>query len=293
MTFTDLIQLSIAGVTIGCIYGLVALGYHLIYVSTGVINFATGEQVVIGGLLAVLFATVLKLNLFYTFILVAISAGFIGLVFERLVIRPAMKTSDISVIIATIAVSIIVLNGNVLIWGKEHIPFPAFSGGGPIIAGGVVVDLHSFWILGLTCIFVAALKVFLDHTLSGKIIKACANNMTGAKIVGINTTRAVAGTFVLSAVVTAFAGVIVAPITYAGGTIGTMLGIKGFVAAILGGVSRTVAVVLGGVLLGVLEMFIAGFVSSGYRDAIAILIFMVILVIRPQGIFTLEGTKKD
>jgi len=286
MPFSDLFQLFVGGVTIGCIYGLVAVGFHIVFISTGVINFATGEQVVLGGLLAVLFTTVIKINLFISFFLVAATAAVLGLIIERLVIRPSIKTSEISVIIATIALSIIVQNIDVLIWGKEHIFFPPFTKGEPIFIKGTVISLQSFWVLGLTFLIVLSLRLFFNHTFWGKVIKGSANNMIAARIVGINTKRVIAGTFALSATITALAGIIVAPITYAGGTIGTLLALKGFIAAILGGITSTLAVLFGGILLGILEMLIAGFISSGYRDAIAIFIFMIILIIRPKGLFT-------
>jgi branched-chain amino acid transport system permease protein len=286
MPFSDLLQLLIGGLTIGSIYGLVAMGFHIVFIATGAINFATGEQVVLGGLLAVLFTTVLKVDLVMCFVLVAVSAAFLGLIIERLVVRPTIKISEMSVIIATIALSIIIQNVDVLIWGKEHISFPPFSKGAPVFFGGAVISLHNFWVIGLTALIVIVLKLFFDYTFWGKVIKGTANNMTAARIVGVNTKWVIAGTFALSSMITAFAGIIVAPITYAGGTIGTMLALKGFIAAILGGITSTNAVVLGGVLLGILEMLIAGFISSGYRDAIAIFILMVVLIIRPKGLFT-------
>jgi len=286
MPFSDLLQLLIGGLTIGSIYGLVAVGFHIVFIATGVINFATGEQVVLGGLLAVLFTTVLKADLVTSFVLVALSAAFLGLIIERLVVRPTIKISEISVIIATIALSIIIQNVDVLIWGKEHISFPPFSKGDPVVFGGAVISLHNFWVIGLTALIVIVLKLFFDYTFWGKVIKGSANNMTAARIVGVNTKWVIAGTFALSSMITAFAGIIVAPITYAGGTLGTMLALKGFIAAILGGITSTNAVVFGGVLLGILEMLIAGFISSGYRDAIAIFILMVVLIIRPKGLFT-------
>ena len=263
-----------------------AVGFHIVFIATGVINFATGEQVVLGGLLAVLFTTVVQVDLFTSFFLVAIAAAVLGVLIERLVVRPTIKTSEISVIIATIALSIIIQNIDVLIWGKEHISFPPFTKGEPFILGGAVISLQNIWIIGLTALMVVVLKLFFDYTFWGKVIKGSANNMTAARIVGINTRWVIAGAFALSSVITAFAGIIVAPITYAGGTIGTMLALKGFIAAILGGITSTNAVVFGGVLLGVLEMLIAGFISSGYRDAIAIFILMVVLIIRPKGLFT-------
>lgn len=286
MSFADVVQLLIGGVTVGSVYSLVALGFHIIYRSTGAINFATGEQVVLGGLLAVTFTTVLKLPLVAAFFGTILIAGLIGLIYERLVIRPVLKFSDLAIVISSIAVSIIMQNSMAVIWGKEHIVFPPFTTGNPVTIAGAVVERQSFWIIGLAFAAVVVLRLFFDFSLMGKYIKATLNNRTAAKLVGINTTRMVALTFGLAGAICAMAGVVVAPITYAGGALGTMIALKGFVAAVVGGLSSSTGVVLGGIVFGILEFLAAGFISSGYRDAIALLVLLIFLIIKPSGLFS-------
>jgi branched-chain amino acid transport system permease protein len=282
----DILQLIFGGITIGSVYSLVALGFHIIYRSTGAINLATGEQVVLGGVMAITCMTVLKLPLFFAFLLTIFFAGIIGLIYERFFIRPVLNISDLSIIIISIAVSIILQNSMGVIWGKEHLVFPPFTKGGPINVLGALIDVQSFWILGIVLATVGFLRVFFDFTLMGKFIKATLNNRTGAKIVGINTTWVVSFTFALSGAICAMAGMVVAPITYAGGAIGTMIAVKGFVAAVIGGLSSSTGAVLGGLFFGILEFFIAGFISSGYRDAIALSVLLIILIIKPSGLFS-------
>jgi branched-chain amino acid transport system permease protein len=289
MSLTDVIQLLVGGVTIGSVYSLVALGFHIIFRSTGAINFATGEQVVLGGLLAVTLTTVFKLPLVAAFFGTVIIAGLIGLIYERLVIRPVLKFSELSIVISSIAVSIIMQNSMAVIWGKEHIVFPPFTSGNTVTLAGAVVERQSFWIIGLAFATVIVLRLFFDFSLIGKYVKATLNNRVAAKLVGIDTARMVALTFALAGGICAMAGVVVAPITYAGGAIGTMMALKGFVAAVVGGLSSSTGVVLGGIVFGVLEFLIAGFISSGYRDAIALFVLLIFLIVKPTGLFS-SGT---
>jgi branched-chain amino acid transport system permease protein len=289
MSFSDLIQLIVSGITIGSVYSLVALGFHIIYRSTGAINFATGEQVVLGGLIGVTCASVFKFPLFITFIATILFSGIIGVVYERLVIRQVLRFSEFAIVISSLAVSIIMANSMAVIWGKEHIVFPPFTAGEPIRLLGAMIERQSFWVVGLAFSTVLLLKIFFDYSLLGKFVKATLNNRTAAKLVGINTVRIVALTFGLAGGICAMAGVAVAPITYAGGSIGTMMSLKGFVAAVVGGLSSSSAVVLGGIFFGILEFLIAGFISSGYRDAIALFLLLVVLVVKPTGLFVLQN----
>lgn len=289
MSLTDVIQLLVGGVTIGSVYSLVALGFHIIFRSTGAINFATGEQVVLGGLLAVTLTTVFKLPLVAAFFGTVIIAGLIGLVYERLVIRPVLKFSELSIVISSVAVSIIMQNSMAVVWGKEHIVFPPFTSGNTVTLAGAVIERQSFWIIGLAFATVIVLRLFFDFSLIGKYVKATLNNRVAAKLVGIDTARIVALTFALAGGICAMAGVVVAPITYAGGAIGTMMALKGFVAAVVGGLSSSTGVVLGGIIFGVLEFLIAGFISSGYRDAIALFVLLIFLILKPTGLFS-SGT---
>jgi len=282
---SDIVQLLVGGITMGCIYALVALGFHIIYNATGAINFAQGEQVMLGGVIAVTLSLTFKLPLPVTFVLTMVIAGILGMIYERLAIHPVLGVSEIAVIMGSIAVSIILKHGIFILWGEEEILFPPFSAGPPINFIGARILRQSFWIVGLTIASVLFLGLFFKYTIMGKAIQACSNNQTGARLVGISPTKVVAYTFGLSGGLGALAGFIMAPIMFAGGPIGTVMAVKGFAASILGGLSNSTATVMGGILLGLLEFFVARFVSSGYRDVIVLSVLLVVLVIRPEGLF--------
>jgi len=285
MMAVDILQLLNNGVTMGCIYALIALGFHLIYNATGAINFAQGEQVMLGGVLAVTSLVTFKIPLPFVFLLTILFAGLVGFVYERIAIHPVLKISELMIIMASIAVSIILRNGIFIVWGDEEIHFPHFSRQPPLEILGVSLFPQSLWIISVTIITVVCLGAFFRFTLTGKAIQACANNHTGARLVGISPAKVVAYVFAFGGVLAAIAGVIMSPITFAGGPLGTVFAVKGFTATIMGGISSSIAVVLGGILLGILEFFIASYISSGYRDVIALTILIIILTIKPEGLF--------
>jgi branched-chain amino acid transport system permease protein len=284
----DIVQLIFNGITMGCIYALVALGFHLIYNATGAINFAQGEQVMLGGVLAVTLMVTLKIPLPFVFLLTIIFAGLVGIIYGRIAIHPVLHISELMIIMGSIAASIILRNGIFIIWGDEEFPFPPFSQRPPLEILGISIFPQSLWIIGVTLLTVFLLWVFFRFTLMGKAIQACANNHTGARLVGISPSRVVAYIFAFGGILGAIAGVIMSPITFAGGPLGTVFAVKGFTATILGGISSSMAVVFGGILLGLLEFFIASYISSGYRDVIALTILIIILTLKPEGLFILK-----
>ncbi len=272
----------------GSVYALVALGFHIIYNGTRAINFAQGEQVVLGGVIALSCMSTLKLPLPLAFFLTLIIGGVIGYFYERLAIRPNLETSELSIIISSIAVAIILQNSIAVIWEKDPMYFPPFTKGGSLEFMGAYMLRQSLWIMGITAASVVALDRFFHQTLLGKAILASANNSEAARLVGISPFRMVSCSFILSGCLGAIAGSIVAPLTFAGGPLGTMIAIKGFAGGILGGLSSSRGVVLGALLLGILEFFIATFISEGYRDAIAIFILLIALMLKPEGLFAQE-----
>ena len=268
----------------GAIYALVALGFHIIYNATGAINVAQGEQVILGGVIALTLLTLFGLPLPLVFIPTFLAGAAIGLAYERLAIRPLLSAGELSIIIASFGVAIIMRNGIALFWGKEPLPFPPFTGETPIDILGVKIVPQAFWVLGITFAAVILLNAFFNLTITGKAIQAAANNPTSARLMGISPVKVVSYSFGLSSLLGAVAGLIISPITFAGGTLGMMIAIKGYAAAVLGGMTSSAGAVLGGLTLGVLEFMVAGFISSGYRDAIALGVLLFMLVVRPEGL---------
>ena len=172
-----------------------------------------------------------------------------------------------------------------LIWGKDTFILPAFSGETPINIGGAVIIPQSLWVLGITLLVVLCLAFFFEKTLMGKGMKACAINRRAASLMGINVKQMVMFSFALSAALGAIGGIIITPISLMDYQRGTMLAIKGFAAAILGGLGSQMGAVAAGFIIGVLESLGAGFISSGYKDAIALIILLFVLFFKPTGLF--------
>ena len=285
MQFDQLLQYTLSGLSTGAIYALIGIGFSIIYNSTGIINFAQGEFVMLGGMLTLLFLETLQLPL-WAAIPCAIAASTVGgVLFERLAIRPLRKPTPINLVIITIGGSILIRGLAMLAWGKDTHALPPFSGDEPIAIGGATILPQHLWILAITLIIVSVNRFYFYHTISGKAMRACSYNRRAAGLVGIDVRRMVLFSFIISSAMGAVAGIIVAPLTMTAYDVGVMLGLKGFCAAIIGGMSSGLATVIGGLILGVLESLGAGLISSGYKDAIAFIILLLLLFVRPQGLF--------
>lgn len=288
----QLAQYVVSGVTTGAIYALIGIGFAIIYNSTEIINFAQGEFVMLGGMFTLFFLNAVKLPLPFAIVLAVVSSTIIGITFERLAIRPLKNPSPLELVIITIGGSILIRGIAMLVWDKDTHSLPAFTGNEPIeIAGATILPQH-LWILCLTVLAIILNKLFFQYSITGKAMRACAANRRAAGLVGIDVKRMVLFSFVISSALGSLAGIIVAPLTMTSYDVGVMLGLKGFCAAIIGGMSGGLATVLGGILLGTLESLGAGLISSGYKDAIAFIILLLILFVRPQGLFKKADTER-
>ncbi|ACM21149.1 branched-chain amino acid ABC transporter, membrane protein [Geotalea daltonii FRC-32] len=288
----QILQYSLSGLATGAIYALIGIGFSIIYNATGIINFAQGEFVMLGGILTFFFLDILQFPLWGAVPMAVAGATLCGLLFERLAIRPLAKASPINLVIITIGGSILIRGLAMLVWGKDTHSVPSFSGDDPISIGSATLLPQHLWIIGITLVVICLNKYFFYHTISGKAMRACAYNPRAAGLVGIDVKRMVLLSFVISSAMGSMAGIIIAPLTMTAYDVGVMLGLKGFCAAIIGGMSTGMSVVVGGLLLGVLESLGAGMISSGYKDAIAFIILLLILFIRPQGLFGKAETER-
>ncbi|MGC9975869.1 MAG: branched-chain amino acid ABC transporter permease [Syntrophales bacterium] len=283
--FEQLLQYTLSGLSTGAIYSLIGLGFAIIYNSTSIINFAQGEFVMLGGMLTLFFHVSLGLALPFSIVLAIVAATAVGALFERLAINPLKDAEPIVLVIITIGGSILIRGVAMLLWGKDTHTLPMFSGNEPIIFMGAAMMPQNLWIFGITLIIITANRVFFHHSISGKAMRACSFNRIASRLVGINVNRMVLFSFGISSAMGAAAGIIIAPLTMTSYDVGIMLGLKGFCAAIIGGMSVGMGTVAGGLIVGILESLGAGLISSGYKDAIAFIILLVILFIRPQGLF--------
>jgi branched-chain amino acid transport system permease protein len=292
---SQLIQYLFTGLTLGSIYALVALGFTMIYNATSIINLAQGEFVMLGGLIMVFFTMVLKIPLALGFLLTILGVTLIGALFERLCIHPLKNASLITLIIITLAGSILFRGAAMFLWGKDPYAFPAFSQSPPLQFLGAVLQPQILWILGITVLVVTGIHFFFNRTLTGKAMTACAFNALAARLVGINVRKMVLFSFGLSAALGAIAGAIITPITLMEYDRGPLLTLKGFAAAVLGGLGSATGSIIAGFIIGILESFGAGLISSGYKDAIALLVLLIILWVKPSGLMGSEeesGLKK-
>jgi branched-chain amino acid transport system permease protein len=279
----DFVQLIVSGTATGAIYALAALGFTLLWQAAGVINFAQGEFVMLGGMAAASM-TAAGAPLALALPAAIVLAAAVGLLLEKLAIERAARADVTTLIIITIGASIFLRGVAQLVWGKGIRALPPLSGEQPIALGGATVLPQSLWVLGATLAIVAALSWFFGRTRLGRAMLATAHNRLAAQLVGIDVRLVLFASFGLAAALGAVAGVLIAPITFTSYDAGTMLGLKGFAAAILGGLGSFHGAIAGGLVLGLLESLDAGFVSSAYKDAISFVVILAVLFVRPDGL---------
>ncbi len=285
----QLLQLLFSGLTIGSIYSLMGLSIVSLFSITGILNLAQGEFVVIGALIAVSLCSI-GLPMIVVFPLSILLVAILGGILERLTIYRARGSGNLNMLIITIGISISLRGLALLIWGTDTYSLPAFTKSGPLFLGGAALNPQSIWIFALSIVIFAGMYLFFEHTYWGKAVKASVNNRTGARLQGINPHTISLLAFVTAGGLGAAAGVSIGPITMVTYDMGFMLGVKGFVAAAIGGLSNVSGAVIGGLLLGILEAFSSGLISSSLKDAISILILILVLLFRPEGII---GAKKE
>ncbi len=278
-------QYLMAGLTYGMIYAVVGMGFNIIYNATGIINFAQGEFVMLGGMIAVSLAAVVPLPVAVVGAVLATMA--IGALIEIAFIRWLTAPSVLRMIIITIGVSILIREGALLVWGQRVRALPYFTGNevSSLSIGGARMSPQVLWTLGACAAMVALITAFFRWTMTGKQMRACSSDRVAASLCGLPTRNLVTLSFVLSAGMGALAGCVVSPITYTQYSVGTPLAIKGFTVAILGGLGSSFAAVIAGLVLGVLEAFSVSLLPTAYKDAVAITLLLAILFVRPTGLF--------
>ena len=280
----EFLQFAFSGLTVGAVYALVALGFTIIYNASDVVNFAQGEFVMIGGM-ATVFISAAGVPLPIAVLLAIVAAVCVGLILHRLAIEPARGASAVTLIIITIGASIFLRGVAQIVFDKQFHTLEPFSGDTPIEIGGASILPQSFWVMGGAIVIFLILWVFFAKTLIGKAVLATSANRLAARLVGIDTGRIMALSFGLSAAIGAIAGVLITPITLTSYDVGTLLALKGFAAAMLGGIGHPLGAVVGGLVVGMLEAFGAGYISSEYKDAIAFVVILLTLFVLPAGLF--------
>lgn len=288
---TELLQYVITGVTVGSIYGLIALGFVLVYNSSHVINFAQGDLQMVGGMIAVAVLTA-GLPLPVAIVVGTLGGAAAGFLLYKAAIEPAGDAGPLPLVVITLGAALVLRGVVELVWGRGYYSLPAFSGDEAIQFLGVTIVPQSLWVLGLTAAVVVVLTYFFNSTKTGKAILATSIDPDAATLMGINTRRMKLLCFGLGGFLGALAGVAIAPIAFTYSMVGLMLGLKGFVAAVLGGLGNFKGAVIGGLILGVTETMMSGYGASDYKDAIAFLLILVILIFMPRGLFGASGVER-
>jgi branched-chain amino acid transport system permease protein len=283
MDFGIYVQLLVAGLGIGSIYALVGLGLVLAFKGTGVLNFAQGELVAFGAYTA-LFLSLLKLPYWQVLLLTLAVAAAFGVLLERALIRPLMNAPPFTVVVATLAIGLMIKNALRLSWQENIATLASPLDGMTFRVGAVSINPQYLWIIGCSIAIMAMLALFFRRTLIGKAMQAVAQNQDAARLMGVRVNRVFPLTFAVSTAVAALAGVLIGPITGIQSEMGSVI-LKGFVAAILGGFNSLPGCVVGALLLGILETFGGAFFGGTFKDVTAFVLLIVVLLVRPHGIF--------
>ncbi|MBI1847438.1 MAG: branched-chain amino acid ABC transporter permease [Candidatus Rokubacteria bacterium] len=278
----QLAQYVATGLVVGGVYALIGLGFVIVHSVTRVVNFAQGEFVMLGALaMATLRAGGLGTAAAFAVAVTGVAA--LAALLERVTIHPLRSAPALAALILTIGASIALRGAALVAWGTDPRAVPAFTPGPPLHVLGAVIARQGLWVLGIAGVAFIALWLFFTRTYAGTALRACAVNARAARLVAIPVDRMALLAFALAGALGACAGAVVAPITYATYDMGLLLGLKGFVAAVLGGLASPPAAIAGGFLLGVVEAVSAGFVSSGYKDAVAFLVLIAVCLAQMAG----------
>ncbi|MDE2167616.1 MAG: branched-chain amino acid ABC transporter permease [Alphaproteobacteria bacterium] len=284
---STLLQFLIGGISVGCIYGLVGVGFSVLYNASGIINFAQGGFVMLGGMVTYVLYSLVGLPLIAAMIAAIAFVALLGLVIEWTIIKPLRQRSAsvFIMILATLACQILIENAALhLIDDKPH-SLPYFTPGPPLQYAGIAIGLQTLWIIGVSLLIVFLLGLFYSRTQFGRAMRACAINPEVASILGMRVERMVASGFLLSAALGAIGGILITPTQYTAFFVGVPFTVSGFVAAIIGGLGNPLGAFIGGIVLGVLQSAGAVFIDAGYKNVVAFGVLLCVLFLRPQGFF--------
>jgi branched-chain amino acid transport system permease protein len=281
---TDFIQLLLSGTATGAIYALAALGFTLLWQASGTINFAQGEFVMLPAFMMLAF-NALGLPLLVSFVCTCgVAVLVLGWAFKRGIADPLLRFGMMPIVVATLGLSIAMRNGVRAGYSAEAQPFPSVFGEGLLQVGGLTVTVADLGTLVAALLLVGGTQAFLARTVTGRAMQAVAQNADSATVLGINVPRMVFYTFAINALLACAAALLVTPSYLAKFDMGEGLATKAFFAAIIGGFNNSRGALLGGVIVGVSENLAAAYVSAAYKDAVALLLFMAVILFKPQGL---------
>jgi branched-chain amino acid transport system permease protein len=281
----------VSGLATGCVYALIALGFVLIFKATDVVNFAQGEFVMASGFMS--YTLLIGLGFPYGLVLVAtiVLSGLMGVVLERVVVRPIMDAPIFSIVIATIGASIVLRSSAGIVYGYDVLPLPTILSKDPVRLGFLQFTPMDVGVIGSSLTIMVALYLFFKLTKTGMAMRATAQSQTAARLMGVSVKRIFSLTWAISAGIGGVAGVLIAPIIYLDPNLG-FIGVKAFAGAILGGFGSIPGAIVGGMLLGVIENLSGYFFNAGIKQVSTYILLILVLVVRPSGFFGAAPIRK-
>lgn len=277
-------QAIVSGIALGSVYALIAQGYYVTFTTTETVNFAQGEFLMVGALTSYTLLVLNGVNFLVALIVVVALMAVMGVVVERVAIRPLRQLLSVGWILSTVGVSVILRQFAEIYWGREQKRVPSIFGDTPISIGNVGIFPQEIFVVLASLLTMAALLFFLKRSTFGKALQAVAFNPAAAGLMGINVRQMVVVAYIISSILAGIAGMLVAPIIFAHAEMGALLGLKAFAAAIIGGLENPIGILVVGIGLGIAE-FIAAGINASFRDAATFLILILLLAWRPQGLF--------
>jgi branched-chain amino acid transport system permease protein len=278
-------QIALSGIATGAIYGLIAVGYSLTFMTTKALNFALGMWVMLGGMLTYSLIVLHGLPPLAVLPMVVIALFVLGVVAERFTVMPFLRAGSDVWVMSTLAVGFLMIDFAEIIWGRSPTPVPAFLGSDPIYIGQVSILPQQLLIIAAACATFIALDLFYRRTLTGKAFRAVAHSGETSSLMGINTRRIQAVSYAAAAALAGFAGFLVVPLTLAEPQLGTVLGLKAFAIAIIAGLAAPRGILVCGLAYGALEALISGYFYTGIRDILGFSLMIVAPYLKPEGLF--------
>lgn len=289
---TDFLQLFFSGLATGSIYAVAALGFTLLWQASGTINFAQGEFVMLPAFIMLGFSA-LGLPLLFSFVLTCgVAVVLLGWGFKRGIADPLLRFGMMPIVVATIGLAIAMRNGVRAGYSAEAHPFPGLFADKLFNIAGVTITLADVGTLAFALVLVLGTQAFLSRTVTGRAMQAVAQNTDSATVLGINVPRMIFYTFAINALLACAAALLVTPTYLAKFDMGESLGTKAFFAAIIGGFNNSRGALLGGLIVGVAENLAAAYISPTYKDAVALVIFMAVILFKPQGLLGKKVERK-
>lgn len=284
-------QLLFSGISLGSIYGLVALGLVMTFKASGILNFAQAEMVTVGAYIALFLSVALRLDPFIVFPLTLLLAALFGVAVERVFIRPVMRAPEFTIVICTLAIGLMIKNFVRVVWQDNVYPLAVPFSRDTLALGPLRINPVLLWVDGAAIVLMAVLVAFFRLTRHGKAMRAVSQNQEGARLMGIRVEGVFAATWAISTAMGATAGILLAALFGIHPEMGDVL-TKAFVAAVLGGFFSLPGAVVGGVLVGVVETFSGAYAGSAFKELVAFLLLVGVLLVRPHGVFGAQQARR-